>query len=243
MTRSLFRQAVQSSLAPFGLQVVKTTDAFAMQVKLTQKSEPVIFDVGAADGGVAKTYRESFPKARLHCFEPFPGSFEGLKRNFGSDPRAVCVQKAVADRDDIAILHANTSSATNSLLPMDERSAEFWGTGIFERTGQVSVVTTSVDDYCEQAKVSHIDILKIDVQGAEWGVLQGERRMLREHRVSLIYTELIVSPTYKGQRKLHEYLSFFDELGYELLDFYSPVRRNGRLLQADAILLPIAPAV
>jgi FkbM family methyltransferase len=242
MSRSILRQAVQSSLAPFGLQVVKTTDAFAMQVQLTQAAEPVIFDIGAADGGVAKTYRGSFPRAWLHCFEPFPSSFEGLQRNFGKDPRACCIPKAVADKEDQAVLHANSSSATNSLLPMDERSVEFWGEGIYEKTGQVTVPTTSVDLYSEEANVSHIDILKIDVQGAEWGVLQGARRMLQERRVSLIYTELIVTPTYKGQHKLHEYLAFFEALGYELLDFYNPVRRNGRLLQADAILLPSTSA-
>jgi hypothetical protein len=105
------------------------------------------------------------------------------------------------------------------------------------------VATTSVDRYCADAKVAHIDILKIDVQGAEWGVLQGARRMLQARQVSLIYTELIVSPTYQGQHKLHEYLAFFETLGYELLDFYNPVRRNGRLLQADAILLPASPSV
>ncbi len=238
MSASLLKHTVQSTLDRFGLQIVKTTDAFNMQKRLTTAAEPVIFDIGAADGGVAVLYRELFPQAWIHCFEPFPQAFEALQRKLGQAPRTFCVGKAVAEHEATALLHANTASATNSLLPTDARSAEFWGGGILETTGQMPVQTTSVDRYCAQAEVAQIDILKIDVQGAEWGVLQGARGMLAARRVRLVYTELIICPTYQGQHKLHEYLAFFDALGYELLDFYNPVRRNGQLLQADAVLVP-----
>lgn len=242
MTRSSLKVAVQSTLDRFGLQLVKTTDSFAMQARLTAAAEPVIFDIGAADGGVAKVYRELFPQAYIHCFEPFPQAFEGLKRQLGEAPRTICVGQAVAASVGTAALNANASSATNSLLSTDARSAEYWGTGILDTTAQVQVATTTVDHYCEQAQVSRIDILKIDVQGAEWGVLQGAKGMLQQRRVGLIYTELIVCPTYVGQHALHEYLAFFDALGYRLVDFYSPVRRNGYLLQADAIFVPAETA-
>lgn len=238
MSPSLLKHTVQSTLDRFGLQIVKTTDAFGTQKRLVTAAEPVIFDIGAADGGVALLYRELFPQAWIHCFEPFPQAYQGLQRKLGSAPRIFCVGKAVAEHEATAMLHANSSSATNSLLPTDVRSTEFWGGGILETTTQVQVQTISVDRYCAEAQVKHVDILKIDVQGAEWGVLQGARGMLGERRVSLVYTEVIICPTYQGQHKLHEYLGFFDTLGYELVDFYNPVRRNGQLLQADAVLVP-----
>jgi len=46
----------------------------------------------------------------------------------------------------------------------------------------------------------------MDVQGAEFSVLEGANDMLASQKISLIYTELIMCPTYKGQHKLHEYL-------------------------------------
>jgi FkbM family methyltransferase len=224
MSQSLLKQAMQSTLGQFGLQLVKTNDSFAMQARLTTMAEPVIFDIGAADGGVAKVYRELFPQAYIHCFEPFPQAFEGLKVQLGDAPRTFCVGQAVSSSLGTAGLHANASSATNSL----------------NTTTQVQVPTTTVDHYCSEANVARIDILKIDVQGGEWEVLQGAKGMLQGQRVGLIYTELIVCPTYVGQHPLHEYLAFFDAAGYRLVDFYSPVRRNGHLLQADAIFIPAA---
>lgn len=44
-------------------------------------------------------------------------------------------------------------------------------------------------------------------------------------------------PTYKGQYKLHEYLSRLDSLGYKFIDFFNPVRSDDSLIQADAIFI------
>jgi hypothetical protein len=65
----------------------------------------------------------------------------------------------------------------------------------------------------------------------------GAKDMLANQKISLIYTELIVCPTYKGQHKLHEYLSFLDSLGYDILDFFNPVRHHNQLIQADVVFL------
>lgn len=77
----------------------------------------------------------------------------------------------------------------------------------------------------------------MDVQGAEYKVLDGARQMLTQQRVSLIYMEIIICPTYREQRKFHDYLANLDSLGYELLDLFSPVRAQGKLIQVDAIFL------
>ncbi|MET0168053.1 MAG: hypothetical protein ABW318_24070, partial [Vicinamibacterales bacterium] len=50
-------------------------DAFSVQRELIRADEPLIFDVGAHHGSVARTYRRLFPGALIHCFEPFPDSF------------------------------------------------------------------------------------------------------------------------------------------------------------------------
>jgi hypothetical protein len=49
--------------------------------------------------------------------------------------------------------------------------------------------------------------------------------------------EMITAPTYVGQHDLHEYLGLFRSHGYVLFDFYNPVRRNGRLLQTDNLMV------
>lgn len=238
MTAALaFKRTMQKALDSFGFQLIRSMDCFAVQAALTAAKEPVIFDVGAADGGVAKIYRERFPQASIHCFEPFPAAFARLKQALGSAPRTFCHAIALSDRQGSALLNANVSAATSSLLPTDARGASFWGGGLLDTTAQVTVETNTVDAFCAAAGIAHIDILKLDVQGFEYAVLQGGRRMLESQQVGLVYTELIMCPTYQGQRKLHEYLSFFDAVGYELVDFFNPVRRRGQLLQADAVFI------
>jgi FkbM family methyltransferase len=166
--------------------------------------EPVVLDIGAHIGEVAKTYRERFPLASIHCFEPFPQSFQILSKSIEEDRRTFCYNTAVSENKGTAILNANLSSATNSLLTTDERGASFWGGGLLDTTSQVEVSTTTVDKFCREAGISHIDILKMDVQGAEFSVLVGAKDMLANQKISLIYTELIMCPTYKGQHKLQE---------------------------------------
>jgi FkbM family methyltransferase len=235
------RQAIQKILGRFGYQVIRMppslTRAFAVQRELVKMKEPVIFDIGAHTGRVTEAYRRLFPLATIHCFEPFPESFHALARSVQRDPRTSCHNIALSEKEGTAILNVNPSPATNSLLPTDERAALFWGEGLLETRSQIEVKTTTVDLFCLEAGITHIDILKMDVQGAEFSVLEGATRMLARRAISLIYTELITGPAYEGQYKLHEYLSFLDSAGYDLLDFFNPVRSHDRLMAVDAIFL------
>ena len=40
------------------------------------------------------------------------------------------------------------------------------------------VQSTTVDEYCQKNGIEHIDLLKVDVEGMEYQVLQGARRMM-----------------------------------------------------------------
>ena len=78
------------------------------------------------------------------------------------------------------------------------------------------------------------------MQGAEFNVLTGARRTLEDQKVDLIYTELILCPTYQGQHEFHEYLRFLGSVGYTLLDLYNPERNGRQLIQADIVFLSSA---
>jgi len=197
----------------------------------------VIFDVGAHVGRLTRIYRQLFPLAFIYSFEPFPQSFQVLRNSAKADPRIFCQEIALSDQTGTARFSVNTNSQTNSLLTTDPRGASFWGTGLLDTTTRIEVPTTTLDLFCREAQIPHIDILKMDVQGAEFSVLTGAANTLADQRISLIYTELITCPTYDGQHKLHEYLVLLDSLGYEFLDFFNPLRRNSQLIQADLVFL------
>ncbi len=212
-------------------------DPFAVTRALIAAPAPVIFDVGANVGRTALRYRELFPDATIHCFEPFPPSFELLRATLAGDTRIHTHLLALAATRGSASLSVNRNAETNSLLASDARAARYWGPGLLDKDDEVEVATRALDELCAAEEVERVDVLKLDVQGAEHSVLEGAQEMLAAQRIDLIYMEVIMAPTYVGQHELHDHLAFLHARGYRLFDFYNATRRNGRLIQSDIIVV------
>jgi len=215
----------------------RSRDPFFVTQKLIRTAEPTIFDVGAHVGETAARYRALFPGALIHSFEPYPLSYEDLASAFRADSGVVPHNVAVAATTGTAKLRVNRASVTNSLLESDRRGGDYWGANLFDTEQEIEVKTLALDDFCKDQRIEHIDALKIDVQGAEYAVLAGARGLLERHAVDLIYLEMIMAPSYVGQRKYHYYLTSLDALGYELFDLFNLGRRDGRLIQSDGIFV------
>lgn len=108
---------------------------------------------------------------------------------------------------------------------------------MYDTIAEVEVETVTLDSFIKENNITHIEILKLDAQGGEFDIIKGAKEILSNEKVSLIYTELIMCPTYKSQHKLNEYLTLLDSLGYHFLDFFNPIRRHNQLIQSDIIFL------
>ena len=213
-------------------------DSFLQQKALLGAvTDPLIFDVGANVGEVTGEYRRLFPNAIIYAFEPFPESFRRLQATFASDRRVHPHQLGFAARAGTVPFNVNSDAVTNSLLMTDAVGSSFWGINILDTIQQIEVEIVTVDAFCQTNDIKHIDILKIDTQGAERLVLEGSGRMLFEKRISCVYTEILLVPTYQGQGKFHEILGLLDSYSYKLFSMYNFQHRLGsnRLLQVDAI--------
>jgi FkbM family methyltransferase len=136
------------------------------------------------------------------------------------------------------LLQVNASAATNSLLETDGKAAPFWDQGILDTIERVDVDVTTLDEFCRENGIEKIDVLKLDIQGSELEALRGAKGLLSQGNIGVIYTEMLVAPSYKGQFKPLELFGFLDGLGYDLLGLYNFMSRNdGRLLQMDAIFV------
>jgi FkbM family methyltransferase len=234
------KRSIQKVLEVFGCEIRRknaSLDAFAVQKVLTLTQNPIIFDVGAHIGMSVVLYHDLFPTAQIYAFEPSPSSFEQLKQRASALGSHANYQLAISDREEKLAFNVNSFSETNSLLVTDERSTNYWSKGVFETKETIEVPCTTIDSFCAQNKISTIDILKIDVQGAEFSVLQGAEKMLATQAISLLYFEVVTAPIYKEQRKLHEYFELLDSFGYELYGLYYPVKNSRQLVQADFIFL------
>ena len=100
---------------------------------------------------------------------------------------------------------------------------------------EIKVKTTTIDSYCKKYNVESIDILKIDVQGNELKVLQGAKRMLKEKRVKLIFTEISIAPNYKEQSEIDEVIKLLRENEYKIFNFFKMKHKEGKLIECDIL--------
>ena len=212
-----------------------------LQRHLITRDDAVVFDIGAHVGQTSLAYRAMFPQASIHAFEPFPASLARLEQALAHDPRVQIHALALSNQATEQTLFANAVESTNSLMPISEGADEHWGEGRLKAAQPITVKTETLDGFCQRQGIDRIDIMKIDVQGAEYQVLEGASDLLARQAIGLLQFEFILADTYRGQRPLQDYLSLMDAHQYELVDFFQPIRRNGRLLQAD--LMFAAPGI
>jgi FkbM family methyltransferase len=215
----------------------------AQRLFFGRDSEPIIFDVGAYTGKVTRTYRKIFPRARLYCFEPFPGSFRELEK-LSVAAQVKLYPLAVSDQAGKTTLHVNTDASCNSIFPRPQAGPAYYSSEA-RNVERIEVDTITIDGFCTHEHIRRIDILKLDVEGAEIRALKGAHNILSEHAVTLIYTEVMFIPHYEGGCLFHEVAGWLKRYEYTLFNLYNLKRaRNGQLRWGNAIFLsPQARAI
>ena len=107
---------------------------------------------------------------------------------------------------------------------------------ITSNTGSVTVPTTTLDQFCAEHEIKHINVLKLDIQGGELLALRGAQRMLAAGAIDLIYSEVSFSPIYDGQAFFHDLAPLLLGYGYPLYNLFPLTHtRNGIVSWTDAI--------
>jgi FkbM family methyltransferase len=162
-------------------------------------ARPVVFDIGANIGLFTLFARQRWVDARVFAFEPVPQIFEVLRRNVGGLPDVHLYDVAVGDTagtreltyyprytmmsgfdtDPVADRALVRSYIGNIAEGMDRErretlldAADGFLEGRFDREF-VSCAVRPLADLAGTCGVDRIDLLKVDVEGAEVQVLQG----------------------------------------------------------------------
>lgn len=143
----------------------------------------IVFDVGANIGTYSILSASLVGETgSVHAFEPTPESMARLRANVQLNgfwwvcANEVAVTEAVGRREFQLYQHA----AMNSLAAQNR---------LGEPTRVCEVETTSLDDYVRIQGIPRVDLLKIDVEGAELSVLEGARGLLRSSNPPVILCE------------------------------------------------------
>jgi FkbM family methyltransferase len=190
----------------------------------------VVFDVGANIGQTIDFFRRVITQPIIHAFEPSQQTFRELQDKYSGIPDLYLNNFALGAEPGVLDFIENTHPTMSSFL---EPGVASWG----EIKQRVQVNVKTVDDYCADLGIDAIDILKLDTQGFDLKVIEGSNQLLAQHRVHLIYMEIIFSEMYKGLPRFDEIFGFLADRGFVLVAFYEFHYQNGRLGWTDALFV------
>ena len=139
-------------------------------VESALKPGSVFLDIGSHVGQYSVIAgRKVGPGGAVHAFEPDPDTFRLLSKNVAGMTNVHANQIALCDRDGTAPFYLAdvTHIGFNSLRKPHECATE--------RTCYVTAQT--LDRYLTEHGISHVDFIKMDVEGGELNVLSGATRL------------------------------------------------------------------
>lgn len=205
--------------------------------RIVGADRPTILEIGANDGTHTLQFAACFRDPAIHCFEPEPRAIRRFRRNLRGVPNVHLVEAAAGAASGRVRFHRSDGQRhkrwrrplpegwdySGSIRP-PKRHLEVHPDVKFEEVIEVPML--SIDDWAREHPVERVDLVWMDVQGAEREVLAGMRATLP--RVRFLYTEYSDVELYEGQPNLAAILAMLPD--FEVLERFPGdvlLRRRG----------------
>lgn len=184
------------------------SDAEEMMQALSDRirNSKLSFDVGA-NTGVTTLWLSQFSES-VHAFEPERSNMQMLQKNMSlnSIQNVTQVACAVSDFVGSSNLHILEGYGHHSLGDVTTSP----------QLNTVSVPVDTLDNYCKLKKITHIDVLKVDVEGYELEVLQGANELLKRKKIGLVIFEVSEPILEQLEKDKQELFTLLAENGYSI---------------------------
>ena len=223
-------------------------------IKFLNKQEPpVIFDVGANNGISAIEFKEWWPEAIIHCFEPQEecwSALNQLEKIYNNESILVnkCAVGNESKKNTLFYTH-NITSGQSGFHKISNESKDSINLNALKANKDLdelkiyndslnherNVDIIRLDNYMEEKKIDSINLLKIDTQGHEPEVLEGLGSKLSN--VDIVITELMFYDFYERSLSFSDIEKYLAPAGLKLYDIshISKNPMNGRTDWVDAI--------
>lgn len=194
-----------------------------MVAQQSGEHEAVVFDVGANTGNYSQAVLETFGagRVRIYAFEPAQAMWARLAERFKGAPNVRVLPFALGEKSATAELFAHES--LSGLSSLHERRLAHHHLVLAPKE---TVTVVPLDRFCADNAINRISLLKLDVEGHEFSVLQGAERMLAAGAIENIQFEF-------GGCNI-DARTFFQDFFYLLKDRY----RLYRIVQDGVIEIP-----
>lgn len=181
-----------------------------------QKSNFIIFDVGGCNFHDSLYLKNIFPSAQIYSFEASRENLQSYKE-IAERAGILVVPVAISNKNDVTKFYDSNNNGAGSLLkPLVKPGTNegIYHNGVFWNMNGYEVQVVRIDTFCELNEIDHIDFLHVDVQGAEYLVIQG----LGKLRPDFIFAETCEFGTYESGITLNDFDSYMNSLGYEIFN-------------------------
>ena len=149
-----------------------------------------LIDVGAHKGEFLSYGIKINSIKKFYAFEPQASIFRILKRNFSNNKKVKLINMGLSERPSNKIFYINKLSSTSTMSKFNKNSKYLKFKNILTGSkknyiDKYLVKTSSVDIFFKKIKFKNC-LLKIDVEGFEYNVLEGSKSKIDEVNYILI---------------------------------------------------------
>jgi len=178
---------------------------------VAKRQLPCIFDVGANVGDWALLAHQTFPNATIHCFEIMKPIYETLKEQTKSAGNIIANNFGLSDRaGEVELKYYPEFGALTSQMVDYPNPCEYVLT-----TGPV----ICGDSYMQKHGITHVDFMKVDVEGAEDRVLHGFANAIENRMIDVIQFEY-GRVNILTKFLLYDFYALFRKYGYRVGKIY-----------------------
>ena len=185
-----------------------------------------IFDIGCCEGEESIRFSRHFRRARVFAVEALPGNQRICRENFEiyKTDKIELVPLALGDRVGTTEFYVSSGAppdrqsdwnhgnkSSSMLPPKGDTPMHGW----LQFKEKITVPCSTLDQFCQDRGIAVIDLVHMDVQGAESLVLAGGARILT--RIGAIWLEVSVKEFYEGQKLKNELEEMLRKAGFWLL--------------------------
>lgn len=179
----------------------------------------VIVECGTCNGedtlDLLKTYRPN----QIFTFEANPENHPWCREKLAGEPQITLVEQAVSDK-----------TGTVTFYPGDIKHCRFPNGGIssmypfrpghpeFQLQAPITVPSTRLDDFLRLQGIEQVELVCLDVQGAELLALRGLGNYL--HTVKAIISEVWFNPYYDGAPVYGDLINFLKPYGFTTRELF-----------------------
>lgn len=202
------KDAIKAVLHFFKLDITKNIQYDRLTnliLKQVIKQDSNCIDIGCHKGEILDEMIKRSPRGRHFAFEPIPVLFDKLKQNFGE--KCTIFPFALSDEDGEATFNYVKNAPAYSGLNKRKYAVEN------PDIEEIAVTLKKLDDVIPPD--TKIDLIKIDVEGAEYKVLLGAKELIiRDQPIVIFECGLGASDFYGTDPK--EVFDFFTACGLKL---------------------------